>query len=96
MNIRMTKLKWDPAKKEAFLAACDANQQNVGKTPGLQYGQLVELSPGVGILLVFYDDEKVMDASKERLAKNFQPLDQFLIAPPERESGEIIGEWGTK
>ena len=38
MNIRMTKLKWDPAKKEAFLAACDANQQNVGKTPGLQYG----------------------------------------------------------
>ena len=57
--MRMTKLKWDPAKKEDFLAACDANQQNVGKTPGLQYGQLVELSPRVhhfcfllGLLLI--------------------------------------------
>ena len=90
MHYRITKMSFDPSKRDALMAYADSVRDDMKAIPGIQSVTIVEVAEGEIMGVAAYDSQANAEAAAPTVMKIMGGMASFFTAPPDQKDGGVM------
>ena len=92
MSYKISKISYDPSKKDELFAYVDTQRDQIKAVNGLQLVHVIDIDEGKSVIIARYESEVSAVAATETVQGILAGMGQFMTAPPNRRGGPITWE----